>query len=279
MRHLELINAMRDEYYTLDLPHLLQHASYDYVIGGDFNCVVKKSDCTGTPTTSRPLTTLVHRCKLIDAWNSTANNTGYTHYTNTSASRIDRIYMSPTVNELKIQTTTLAAAFTDHNAVQVTLSGKHSYNHRGRGYWKLNATLLTMDGLKEQFRQQWLQWKRKQTWYDNIGRWWSVCAKRRIKQFFKTIGKERAYDKKQQTEFYYSCIYELLNKPNALLNKPTDFPDVHIKLKYYKAKIIQAYRTQFYNIEAETRERSIQEYEQLSLNHIVDRHKRQKKKY
>jgi hypothetical protein len=58
----------------------------------------------------------------VDAWDSKLNSTGYTHYTNTGASRYDRIYMSPTVNARKLHTTTLAAAFTDHNAVQVKTS-------------------------------------------------------------------------------------------------------------------------------------------------------------
>ena len=108
----------RVEFYISDLPYLLQHTSHDYIIRGDFNCVLRQTDCIGTPT-SKPLEQLIKGCRLIDAWDSNKNQTGYTHYTSNGASRIDRIYMTNTVHKRKIATTTIVAAFTDHNAVKV----------------------------------------------------------------------------------------------------------------------------------------------------------------
>jgi endonuclease/exonuclease/phosphatase family metal-dependent hydrolase len=84
---------------------------------------------------------LIKLCQLTDAWDSTKNRTGYTHYTNYGASRIDRIYMTTTVHTLKITTTTLAAAFTDHNAVKVQLRGKQIPTLWGKPAWKLNNTI------------------------------------------------------------------------------------------------------------------------------------------
>lgn len=152
MHHLELVSVKRGTNTIQSIYPNYYNMSYDYMIGGDFNCVLHRSDFTGNPIISKPLTTLTHRCNLVDAWNSTLNSTGYTHYTNTGASRIDRIYMSPTVKARKIHTTTLAAAFTHHNAVKVKIYGTQSPHKHGHSYWKLNAALLTMEGPKDQFR-------------------------------------------------------------------------------------------------------------------------------
>jgi hypothetical protein len=73
----------------------------------------------------------------------------------------------------------------------------------------------------------------RKTWYGTTGRWWSTCVKREIQRFFKTTGTEQAHDKKQQIDLYDSCIYDLLKQP-------TDFPDLNVNLRYYKAKIIQS---------------------------------------
>jgi exonuclease III len=80
----------RDNFYMNDLLILLQHATHDYIIGGDFNCVLQREDCTGLPVISMPLSTLVRQCHLKDAWNMAYG-----------AVRIDRIYMSGTVGTRK----------------------------------------------------------------------------------------------------------------------------------------------------------------------------------
>ena len=109
----------RDEFYIRELPHLLQKVPHEYIVVGDFNCVIQNSDCTGPPTISRPLEAFITRCKLRDVWDNKHNPKGYTHYTAHGASRIDRIYLSKKLYSRKIATTTIIAAFTDHNAVQV----------------------------------------------------------------------------------------------------------------------------------------------------------------
>jgi hypothetical protein len=89
--------------------------------------------------------------------------------------------------------------------------------------------------------------------------------------FFKFLGRERAQDTKQQINFHYSCLYDLLQQP-------ADFPDLNINLKYYKAKIIHLYRTQLQHFKAETQESTILDDEHLPLYHIVARHKRRQNK-
>jgi hypothetical protein len=126
--------------------------------------------------------------------------------------------------------------------------------------WKLNTTLLQIDGIKEAFRQQWERLRSKQTWYRTKERWWEICAKSGIKRFFQIEGRERARTKKAQLEFYYMCIYDLLQTPS-------NFPELHVKLKYYKAKIIQLHSNQMQQLQAELRENVTAPDEQLSHHH------------
>lgn len=43
------VEGEKDEFYTLDLPHLLRHLPNVYITGGDFNCVAHLRDRVGTP--------------------------------------------------------------------------------------------------------------------------------------------------------------------------------------------------------------------------------------
>jgi hypothetical protein len=85
-------------------------------------------------------------------------------------------------------------------------------------------------------------------------------------------GRERAQNKEAQLEFYYTCIYDLLRKPN-------NFLDLHVKLKYYKAKIIQLHSNQMQHLQAELRGNITVPAEQPSLYHIITRQQLRKKNF
>ena len=121
--------------------------------------------------------------------------------------------MTKTIYQNKLTATTLSAAFTDHNAVRVQLRETHTPPHWGRPTWKLNTTLLQIDGInyyyvftaigfspggiKEAFRQQWERLRSKQTWYRTKERWWEICAKSGIKRFFKSKAEKEHGPKKR----------------------------------------------------------------------------------
>ena len=60
------------------------------------------------------------------------------------------------------------------------------------------------------------------------------------------------------------------------MRKPINFPGIQVKLKYYKAKIIQLHSNQLQNLQAELRENSTVPDEKLSFYHVITRHKRRK---
>jgi exonuclease III len=58
----------RETFFNNDLPYLLEMASEDILLGGDFNCVLDAGDTTGHGSYSRSLSTLIHGYSLRDAW-------------------------------------------------------------------------------------------------------------------------------------------------------------------------------------------------------------------
>ena len=112
------------------------------ILGGDFNCVLSREDCTGAPHFSTALDILVRSFDLQDAWSPTTNNKGYTHYTHNGTARLDRIYMSTNLRLKKTGIETVCAAFTDHLAVVVRIALNVPMTRLGRGRWMMNERLL-----------------------------------------------------------------------------------------------------------------------------------------
>ena len=82
----------RDVFFTHDLAHLFPASFSDVLLAGDFNCVTSPSDCTGMPNLSKALSSIITGLALHDVWETLHQQPPYTHYTNDSATRIDRIY-------------------------------------------------------------------------------------------------------------------------------------------------------------------------------------------
>ena len=100
---------------------------------------------------------------------------GHTHYTNKGATRTDRIYMTNTVHQNKIATTTLVAAFSDHQAVKLQIRRTTTNPQWGRPSWKLNTKLLQASDVHNELRQLWERWQAKQKYYQSTDQWWERC--------------------------------------------------------------------------------------------------------
>ena len=132
----------REAFFTGELTTILTHPANNILMAGDFNCTLEKGDATGTLNHSRALTEIIRGMELRDAWNRTPENPGYTHYSQHGASRLDRIYVTKDLYLKKQGMETIIAAFTDHLAVCIHLRQDKPIIRRGRGYWKLDGTLL-----------------------------------------------------------------------------------------------------------------------------------------
>jgi hypothetical protein len=82
----------RETFYNTDLTYILPTTHADIILAENFNCILSKTDSTGTNNYSKTLANIVNGLGLIDAWNTSTSRRMYTHYTATGASRIDRGY-------------------------------------------------------------------------------------------------------------------------------------------------------------------------------------------
>jgi hypothetical protein len=137
------------------------------IIGGDFNCVLAKSDATGHFNFSRALNTLISGYDLVDMLATATGRGVYTHYTRPEKARLYRIYATRQLSRRKYGIDTAVAAFTDHLAVILRISLEVNTVQRGRSYWKLETALLSETGVQETLKQRWMGWKRKRNLYPN----------------------------------------------------------------------------------------------------------------
>ena len=89
----------REQFFSRDLPYLLQGIPTSLLVGGDFNSVLTNADATGHQNYSRTLQELIRGFDLVDMWETSHGRATYTHYTNRGASWIDKIYASRNLSD------------------------------------------------------------------------------------------------------------------------------------------------------------------------------------
>jgi hypothetical protein len=156
----------------------------------------------------------------------------YTHYSVAGATRIDRIYTTRDLISKKLGIETIAAAFMDHSAVCLRLTVDVPVVRIGRGFWKMDDTLLDDTIIMEQLRDIRGQLKQQQRFFPNMPMWWDRCCKRRIIRFLKWAQAERSREHRAMVNYYYTCIYEVLQQATP---DDTTLPT----LNRLKAKLVQ----------------------------------------
>ena len=186
----------REVFFNIELPHLLATIPTKMILGGDFNCVLSKSDCTGHYNYSRALNALVSGYALIDMWEANPERGIYTHYSRQGASRLDRIYVTRNLSDRKKGIETVVAAFTDHLAVILRMALDVDITRRGRRFWKMNAALMQDAQFQAQLRLQWKRRSQQRKYYSDIVTWWERSAKN--KSGNSLYGKERKNARKTE---------------------------------------------------------------------------------
>ena len=152
----------REIFYSCELPHVLSQASRNVLMAGDFNCTLEQGDSAGALNHCRALTELLRGMELRDAWNRSAERQGYTHYSVNGASRLHRIYVTKDLSRRKQGPEMIVAAFTDHFGLSLHLKLNVSILRLGRGYWKLDGTLLEDSTITQQLTTLCIQLQQQQ---------------------------------------------------------------------------------------------------------------------
>jgi hypothetical protein len=207
----------------------------ELVLAGDFNSIIQHTDTTGTVSYSKALEKLIKDLELHDVWDHTIKNRGYTHYAPKSASRLDRIYTSKILYSKKKGVQTIATAFTDHLSVVLHLGTDTPMDTRGKGYWKMNNSILSDPTFHSTLNNRWKSWQRDKCLYPNTRTWWTKCVKGRLKKTFICESAARNRERTTLENFYYESIYDAIGsniEPNKL----------HTTLNNLKAKTVRLRR-------------------------------------
>jgi hypothetical protein len=130
-------------------------------------------------------------------WETAHGQATYTHYTSRGASRIDRIYISRNLSDLKRGVETRLAAFTDHLAVVLRIALEVTPVWRGRSYWKMNTTLLGDKIFQRQLRKKWADWTKQIKHYPNMVLRLERVVKINIRLLFIEEGTEKRCEETQ----------------------------------------------------------------------------------
>ena len=198
------------------LYYLRNSLQYTFM-GGDWNCVLSARDTTSDNyVISKALLDTVRTLNLKDVWFLKNRNIEFTYVRQNYGSRIDRAYVKDLANyitDVKI----IHVNFSDHSCVKTTLT-LPDIPHQGKGYWKLNTSLLDDNLIKENFKIEWAKMGLTKNRYNNINEWWELYAKKQIKLFFIREGKKVMEKKYGLIKYLEFCLNELYNKLNLTGN-------------------------------------------------------------
>lgn len=178
------LRAERERLFINTLAYYLRHGTRNTILAGDFNCVIRQCDATGS-NTSPALRTVVQQLQLCDVWEKLhPRNAGHTYITSNSRSRIDRIYINVELQQQIRTADTHVCSFSDHKAVTARICLPNLGRAPGRGFWSLRPHLLTAEHIDE-FQHLWHTWTRQRRHYPSWMLWWISYAKPKIKSFFR----------------------------------------------------------------------------------------------
>lgn len=177
------LRAERERFFNNTLAYYLRHQTEHVIVSGDFNCVVRQCDATGN-NYSPSLHTTIQQLQLQDVWVKLhPTSPGPTYITHNSQSRLDRIYVSPGLNEGLRTIAAHACSFTNHKAVTARLCLPILGRAPGRGFWSLRPHLLSREHLEE-LQLSWQFWTRQRRNFPSWMMWWLSFAKPKLKKFF-----------------------------------------------------------------------------------------------
>lgn len=142
-------NTLSDRYqFFRTLRHFID-TPCNVIVGGDFNCVIRKQDCTytrghrdGSVTYLEKLLVENNLIDVMDAGDS-CPTLRFTHWQGSSHARLDRIYMSAEMTEKIKKYEVRPLEISDHGLVTCCLASRRvSQSLHSKGVWKMNESIL-----------------------------------------------------------------------------------------------------------------------------------------
>lgn len=262
-------NERNDMFMSEIVPHI--STVKQNVIVGDFNCVLLKSDSNSKNlNTCVGLETLVQTLQLYDVELKKNRRGNFTFIRGQSKSRLDRYYASLEVIEKVKTIATKPVAFSDHHAVVLKYQVPDGVVNqvRGRGYWKINPSILLNDNVCDALAQIYQECKTYTMYHRDINVWWNDYAKNRISKFFKHQNFLLNQQNHREKNFYYACL-------NEIIEKQAKGEDVYNEMCFVKSKLMEIEQNRLSNLGMKINSNSLLQDEKLSLFQLSSRIKRQ----
>ena len=198
--------AEREEYFAAIVPQLLLNRQDDGCIGGDFNCILSKQDCTHLASTkmSPCLAKLVKTFNMRDSFRLLyPNSTSFSHFYHTvhqgqGATRLDRSYNwgNVTVIEAKYE----SVAFSDHLTYVVSLTLPPAMarilSPRSRSLFNIKPEVIRDQEFQARLSDAMLDWQEVCDLGLDILTWWEVLVKPGIRKLALQRSKEMNREKR-----------------------------------------------------------------------------------
>uniref|UniRef100_A0A3Q3ERM5 Reverse transcriptase domain-containing protein n=1 Tax=Labrus bergylta TaxID=56723 RepID=A0A3Q3ERM5_9LABR len=180
--------AERVAFYTRLQKELVIYNQDQIILGGDFNCTLDFTvDRIGEEP--HPYSSQTLNCHLSPGFvgHFRVKHPQSRQYTwvrvnsnRVCAARLDRVYISRTLNPRLIHCNILPVGFTDHHFVSVELV--ISPGERAKSFWHFNNKLLLDNVFCKNFGCFWDQWQLRKVEFDSLKLWWEV-GKAQIRVF------------------------------------------------------------------------------------------------
>ena len=171
----------RDDLFQNDLLYFVRKNLRNLILGGDWNCITSMRDCSSNDNIlmSKALGYLKNTLKRKDIWLLTNKTIEYTYVKQGYGSRLDRIYvrdLGSNITEAK----TIPISWSDHSVLKTRIKLEHDISF-GKGYWKLNCSLLDKSVIMDNVHLQWNSLKMEMYGmnFNSVLDWW-VYAKKQV---------------------------------------------------------------------------------------------------
>ena len=223
------------------------------IIGGDFNCVLNANDrVSGLTNRSTILLEVLEHFSLIDVWKCLNPTQVAFTYIDPSVRmhhcRIDHVLCSKALKSLCFSSNICQAPVPDHKVVNVHLKAKK--NDRGKGYWKMNNSMLNTEeydlGIRKIYDEVILEYGQdvpKSLMLDYF--------KIKVKEFSIAFGIKQAQCRKDKCN-----SVDRLDKQLAV---HSDTPSLHQKRKETKQKLDEYYTNKSKGYQIRSRAKWVEE--------------------
>ena len=212
--------GQREQYCSEVLPQLLVNSQDSGSLGGDFNCILNKDDCTRFPEAkmSPSLKRLVRTFSLNDSFRAIHPGakafSRFYERNGEGASRIDRSYNwgNITVMEAKY----VAVAFSDHFGYVVKLQLPDCMSKllspKSRPFYKVSPEVVVDEIFQKRVAASMTDWVEIKDRGLKILRWWELIVKPGIKRLAKIRSKELNKRKRCRLNLFLSRQSYLVGK-------------------------------------------------------------------